>query len=271
MDIFDFINYRRFLRDKIAKMPKRGRGVARQMAEVLNVHPTLVSQVLLDKKDFTVEQAQRLLSFLRLTDMQAQYFVLLVEFSRAGTKDLQDFKRLQIESLRKQNADLQNKIKQSQRIDEKHSAKYYSRWEYGAIRLLVSSNKYQTAAAIAERLNMSEHLVNELLLSLQDFGLIEIKNNKISSTSLSTYAGKGSPFRLQHARNWRRQAESTQTLQLETGIHFTAPVIVGKKEAEQFKNRLLALIEEFTTMVDNSPAEELHCFLMDWFEPGQGS
>ena len=56
MDIFDFINYRRFLRDKIAKMPKRGRGVARQMAEVLNVHPTSVSQVLLDK---TTSQSNR--------------------------------------------------------------------------------------------------------------------------------------------------------------------------------------------------------------------
>lgn len=267
MNIFEFDKYTQFLHKWIVAQPSRGRGLARQMARFLNVHPTLISQVLLSKRDLTLEQAYALLKFLKLELDSAEYFILMVEFARAGTIELRNFKKEKMLLLRKKNQDIQNIIQQTQLIEEKHQAQYYSRWEYGAIRLLTYSKDCKTPSQIAHRLGLSEPQTSKLINFLINSGLLTSKNNQLSATTLSTFVGKGSVHRNQHYKNWRALAEKHQALHSDDEIHFTAPVMLSKSDAEKFKTRLIDLIQEFSKLTDASPSEDLYCFLMDWFQP----
>jgi hypothetical protein len=91
MNIFDFKNYKAFIRSMIASHPDLGRGSIKKMAEALRVHPSLISQVLNGIKDFTSEQANDIATFFCLTEVETEYFLCLVDIERAGTTRLKAF------------------------------------------------------------------------------------------------------------------------------------------------------------------------------------
>ena len=91
MSIYIFSDYRAYLRDYIQKLPKKGRGEVGQIARYLRIHSSLISQILSGSKDFSHEQAQDLTSYLGLNTLETDYFILLVQHSKAGTKKLKDY------------------------------------------------------------------------------------------------------------------------------------------------------------------------------------
>jgi hypothetical protein len=91
MSVFEFDNYRKFVRHAISTTPALGRGSVKKMATALRVHPSLISQVLSGSKDFTSEQANDIASFLNLNELETEYFLCLVDIERAGTSRLKTF------------------------------------------------------------------------------------------------------------------------------------------------------------------------------------
>lgn len=91
MIIFEFKDYKQFVRHMINTQPILGRGSVKKMAESLRVHPSLISQVLKGTKEFTAEQANEVAAFLNLNELETEYFLCLVDIERAGTTRLKTF------------------------------------------------------------------------------------------------------------------------------------------------------------------------------------
>jgi len=91
MTIFEFKDYKLFVRHVINTKPILGRGSVKKMAESLRVHPSLISQVLKGTKEFTAEQANEVAVFLNLNELETEYFLCLVDIERAGTARLKTF------------------------------------------------------------------------------------------------------------------------------------------------------------------------------------
>lgn len=268
MTVFDFSNYTGFLRSWIENQPRKGRGWSRKIALSLQVHPTLISQVLQGKKDLTVEQAQKTAELLELGADATDYFITLVEYERAGTRELRDYKKRQLQLLQKKYSDLRGKIKNSQELDELTQKKYYSRWEYGAIRLLSHSEKYQNIETIAKRLGLSYQLTEEMVHFLVQNQLLKQNDNgQVMSTKLSTFVAKDSPHRVAHLRNWLQQALRQQEIKHNLDVTLTAPIMISHEDAEVLKNKILEFIQDFTKLVDKSSADELYCLNLSWHKP----
>ena len=86
-----FNNYKQFLLNLIESYPKRGRGLFLKIASYLNVHSTLISQVLRGSKDFTLEQAFKVAEFFALNRLDTDYFLTLVQLEKAGSHDLKGY------------------------------------------------------------------------------------------------------------------------------------------------------------------------------------
>ncbi len=60
MNIFEYINYIKYLNERIKLRPNHGHGARIAMAEAMRCKTGYVSQVLLGNADFSLEQAYRL-------------------------------------------------------------------------------------------------------------------------------------------------------------------------------------------------------------------
>src|SRR5262245_26815112 len=85
VSIFDFDDYKPFVREFVLEQPHRGRGQYRRMAKAMRVHTTLLSHIFRGSKELTPEQACALGSFLGLAELDSDYLLALVEKNRAGT------------------------------------------------------------------------------------------------------------------------------------------------------------------------------------------
>src|SRR5438105_2654396 len=99
MSIFNFSASRPFLRDYIARLPRKGWGEVTRIATHLSVSTTYVSQVLAGHLSFTPEQAQRLASYLGLSSLEADFFIYLIHHERAGSEDLKNYWRVKLDDL----------------------------------------------------------------------------------------------------------------------------------------------------------------------------
>src|SRR5262245_54480093 len=98
MNIYEYTDYRKFLLKFIHQSPKKGRGIRSKMAEVMNCKTSYVTQVLVGKAGLSVEQAYELREIFNFNEEEAQYFLLLVLYARAGTDALKKTLKKQISS-----------------------------------------------------------------------------------------------------------------------------------------------------------------------------
>ncbi len=68
-----------------------GRGSRAKLAAHLNCKPATISQVLSGALDFNLEQALLVSEFIDHTHEEAQYFLLLVQHSRAGSEKIRSY------------------------------------------------------------------------------------------------------------------------------------------------------------------------------------
>ncbi|MGZ3712598.1 MAG: hypothetical protein ACXVBE_12620, partial [Bdellovibrionota bacterium] len=84
-DLFDHRNYKEYVLEALSARPNKGRGLRLAMAESLACPVSHISQVLKGNSHFSMEQAEGVNAFLGHTEDEAQFFLLLLQFSRAGT------------------------------------------------------------------------------------------------------------------------------------------------------------------------------------------
>lgn len=95
MTIFDFIDYRFFLRKFIQQLPKKGRGEINRMAKSMQIHPSLVSQVHTYQKHLNLEQGQNLSLYLCVSnDPLLLSFVLTVIGASAHSNATTNFQTM---------------------------------------------------------------------------------------------------------------------------------------------------------------------------------
>ena len=84
--LFEYSDYKLYLSDKIDGMPKHGRGERSKLAEALRCHLAYVSQVLKGEAQLSLEQADIINQYFDHSPDEADFFLLLVQAARAGTR-----------------------------------------------------------------------------------------------------------------------------------------------------------------------------------------
>ena len=171
VSIIDHSNYRTFIRKKFLEMPKKGYGQANKLALFLEVHTTLVSQVLKGSKTFTLEQGALTCDFLALTDLETEYFLLLVQLDRAGNESLRKFFKKQLQGLKEKTSELVNRLQSKKKLSEEKRAVFYSDWTYSAIRQLTAIKGFQSIDLLASYLDLPKKRTREIIDFLLAVGL----------------------------------------------------------------------------------------------------
>lgn len=264
--IFDFHGYKPFLAEKITQQATQDRSYRTRLAESIQCHPSYLSQVVNGAPDFTLEQAHRLCRFLALDKVESKFFMLLVEKSRAGSKDLEAYFDEQLLELRKERFDLKRRLKQIDEVTEEDHHRYYSAWFYSAIYVLLSIPEFQDAGAIAARLNLPQELVAETLRFLEESGLVAREKGRYKLTKRRLHLGRESAFIQRHHINWRSQALASAEKNLPGDLHYSTVAALSVADFEKIKEVFVGAIARTSDIIRPSPEEELFAVTLDVFK-----
>lgn len=264
MEIFDFDDYKRFIAFVISKRPQKGYGENSKIAKALNIHTSLVSQILNGPKDFNYEQACELAHYLSLSELEEDYFLALVQLARAGTPRSRDKAQVHLKQIRKRSEKLKERISTETVLSDSDSATFFSNWYYAAVKLFVSLPEFKSVSEMAQQLRLPINLTNEVLHFLLGNGLLILENGTYKQGHSKIHIGADSPFVTSHHVNWRIKALEAIKNKSEDNLVFTMPANLSFSDAKKIRKALVKVIEECANTVDASKAETMFSLNIDW-------
>jgi uncharacterized protein (TIGR02147 family) len=265
VNIYEFNNYQKYLESWLFSQPKHGRGILKSWAEALGVHSTLLSQVVNGKKDFSLEQGDRLAELLNLTEQESEYFMLLVLYSRAGTQSLKRKFRKKISEAQEKSKNVSARLKVQNTLDEEAKAVFYSSWIYSAIRNLSALTNMNSAEDISAVLSLPRELVQQKIEFLLEQQLCVNSEKGLTYGPSRTHVPADSPWVNQHHKNWRERGEQKMPLKNPDDLFFTFPMSLSEKDAEKLRKLIPQWIEEVHKIVGPSDSECVRCLNIDFF------
>ena len=262
--VFDFRNYKEFLLFVAGGKALR-RGMKAKMAEAAGCQPTYISQVLHGKSHLSPEQAERLARFLSLTKEETQFFLLLLNKDRAGSKELKAFYNQQIEERITQRLSVVNRLGANNVLTEEQHAIFYSSWQYLSIHMALTIPELQTREALSAYFNIDLERVDKVLEFLIKTGLAVANKNVYQTGTPVIRLGKDSPHIFRHHSHWRQQAIESLERETNLDLHYSAVVTLSKNDIIKLKERMLEQMKENIAIVRESREEEVYVYNLDFF------
>jgi uncharacterized protein (TIGR02147 family) len=260
MSTYDFTNYKSYLDETLGE-----RGRKSEFCRAIKCHPSFLSQVLKGAPHLSMEQGILASEFLEHSDLESSYFMVLLQYARAGSKKLEDFYMEQIQKMRTQRQKIASIVRRDRDLQEAEKLTYYSSWTYAFAHVLLSLSSNDQIGLVADKLRLSRKDAEALLRFLIEAGLVTEKNERFTVTSNRIHLGNDSPAVLQHHRNFR-----TRTLfELETrkpdSIHFSSVICLSARDAEKLKSLILKFIADQEEILKPSPEETARCLCIDYY------
>lgn len=263
--IFLSKDYRDYL---TATLGAVGRRTGRRSAAALYIgcHAAYLGRVLKKEANVSHEQAYALAEFLNLDPEETDFFLLSVQYERAGTVKLRTFLKAKIDAARAEHTRITSKIPENAVANAADQARYYSHWSYGATHALVSIPDCQTIADLAERLGMDKPTVTAIVSFLQNIGCIEKFGNKLRHKASQIHLADHSPNIVMHHTNWRYRCLSSLIHPQIGDQHYSAAVSMSLEAAERIRADLLTNLQKHLKWIAAAREEEAYSYSFDFFK-----
>jgi uncharacterized protein (TIGR02147 family) len=266
MNIFEFHDYKEFVRKRIASFPRRGYGQYRKLSQALRLSSVAVSQIFKGDRDLSPEHALETAAFLLLDPEEADYFLALVQKARAGTPALRAHVERKLAQAREARATLAKRVEVSAELTDEARAVFYSNWQYSAVRIASSIPGLHGAEVIAKRLGLHVTEVIDVLRFLLKHGLCVMDKGQVKMGPASTFLPNDSPFINGHRRIWRlKSLEHLKLAEDPRNLYYTGLVSLSEEDAQTFRRECADFVAAFVKRVKDSPSETLACMNLDWF------
>lgn len=266
ISIFDFREYSPFLRAYLKNQPKNGHGVLSRWADELRISTTLISLIVSGKKPLSLDLAVGLAAILGLAEKETDYFMLLSDWERAGSKLLRDILSKKIEVAQSASRLLKNRIEKANQLEGEALAKYYSSWIYAGIRNLISTDPKMSVETLASRLAIPRARASDALEFLLQQNLVAREGGGIQLGSRVIYLSSDSALVNKHHHNWRIKGMQKMDSRDEREMFFTLPMSLSNEAATQLRKNLVDMIQELRKIALDSESETVRCLNIDWFE-----
>lgn len=265
MSLFQFNDYKGFLRDKI-KDNQGKRAYRSSLAAAAGCQLSFLSQVLHSEVHLTPDHAMGLAVFWALTEDGREYFMELVHHARAGSKLLKSEIEKKLTALRAKQENLSQRYKKPRLLPGERETLYYSAWYWSAIHILLTIPRFQSAHAVAERLSVPLAVVEHSLASLESMGLARRSGKHWVASQADIHLPKESLLNSIHHSNWRDRAVFDSQKRSDGGMHYTAIHSLSHADFEQLKDLFLQMIDRTRKIIEPSKEEELISVCIDCFK-----
>jgi len=264
--VYNYLSYKQFYNDWVLNQPNGGHGEYRRLAIAMDVSTTMISQVFKADKHLSLEIAAEMAEYLSLDDDESEYFLMLVEYERAGSYKLQSRLRKQLSLKQAAAKKLENRVKSNNELGEQEKVIFYSSWIYSGVRMLTDIERFNNANDIAEYLNIPKNQVQKVLEFLIANRLVVQEKNRLKMGPARTHVGSSSSLVSRIHQNWRIQGMNRLSLSDEDNFFYTGPMVLSQDIAEKIRLELPAFVERLNAEVLPSKSETVRCLNIDWFK-----
>jgi uncharacterized protein (TIGR02147 family) len=264
VQIFDFNDYREYLRAWIEAQP--GRGTSGRLAEAMGISPSMMSLTMKGEKNLSAEQATELVEFLTLNDLEADYFFLLLELGKAGSHKLTQRLQKKQKSLLLQARKISSRVRKDIELSDEQKSIFYSSWLYTGLRNLSACPGTQDLHKMSAHLNIPYEVLQPILEFLVENGLCKLEKGQITYGPQHTHLASDAPYVNQQHRNWRSKAQQQMDLRRENDLFYTCPMSLSEEGYEQIRKMLPSFIQQVLKIVGPSESEIVACFNIDFFK-----
>ncbi len=264
--IYHFNAYKEYVNSWIEQQPNKGHGEYRRLALALNISTTMISQIFKGDKDISMELACELTEYLHLSDDESDFFLLLVEHSKAGSYKLKARIQRQIKDRQEKAKKLENRLKKEQSLDDHEKALYYSTWIYPAIRILSDIPEVNTVDEISSRLQIPKNQIIRILDFMIEKKLVVERGAKLHMGPTHLYLPPQDPMAIRNLQNWRQLAFQKMNFQTDETFFYSGQYALSREVAEIIRRTLPDFIEDILSQVKPSPSETTRCLNIDYFE-----
>jgi hypothetical protein len=263
MSPLNYTEYRKFIRDQIEDREGE-RGYQGKLAAAARCQKSYFSQILKGDANLNLDQAMGLAEFWGLSEVETQYFLDLVSLARSQYPPLV---RAIKERLRKMVEAHERDAKSSgaSEIIANTEWLYYSQWYWSAIHILVGIPKFQSVTTISKALNLEEALVETVLLSLKQQGLVEQSGSSWLTKPGHRHLSAQSPLNAMNHSNWRQRAVLNSQRSRPDPLHYTSIQSHSRSDSEAIKKVFLEAIAKSRSIIRPSPNEEMTAICLDFF------
>jgi uncharacterized protein (TIGR02147 family) len=264
--IFHYRNYKAYIQDIFDAKPHRGRGEKAKLAQAMQSHGAFVSQVLNAKADLSPEQACLASDYFGHTEEESHFFLLLVQWARAGNARLKGTIEKQIRAVEEKRATLKNRVGPQDTLSLERQSTYYSHWMYSALHVAVAVPSLQTTDALARHFRLSPSEIKSYLEFLLDSGLVQRKDGQLVPGVAHIFLPKESPLVSKHLMNWRLKAMQSIPAVLDENVHYSVVVSLSQDDRDRLRKMIYDFVEKANAIVRPSKEETLACLGIDFFE-----
>lgn len=263
ISIFDYLNYREFLKDWIKSKSNSTKGLQSKLASSARISSTFMSRILSGDKQLTPEQGLEMALFIGLTDKEIDYLLLLLEIGRAGSEKLKQRLEKKAKLISKK---IEVRIENTTQLSEETKSVFYSSWIYSGIRNYVATPGPHDIMSISNALNIPKDVTASAIEFLIENGLCKKEKNSITYAVKKTHLDAESHYVKIHHTNWRHKAIQNMHLKKTNDLFFTSPMSLSEETAEEIRSLIPELIQKVMKKVEPSPSEKVYCLNLDWFE-----
>ncbi len=268
ISVFEYKDYKKFIREAIEALPHAGRGMRKDLAYAIGCQTPYITHVLSGDYHFSIEQAEACSRWLSLKDEETEFFILLVLFARAGTKNLERVIGRQISERRTRHAHLKDRVGITTSLSIEDQLIYCSSWQFAAVHLALMNPSFQTLESLETGLKISGDRLTSILSFLVAKGLIKKERAQFKVVSPFLHFELGSPSLQQHHTNWRLKAIESIAQSAAGDLHYSAALSLSKEDFEWVRDRLSSLLETLATRIKESKDEQIAALTFDWFQLG---
>lgn len=264
--VFDYLDYKKYLIHWIESRPAKGYGVRGQMAKAIRCQTAFISQVINGNSHLSMEQAELLNSFLGHSEEEAIFFLLLLQYTRAGIESLRARLKKQISEILEKRNILKERLHSSQELSKEDHSIYFSSWMYAAINIAVAIPDGDTKTAIAKNLKLPMNKVIEVLDFLVSRGLLKQSGDRFSVGDIHLHLANTSSMITKHHNNWRLKAMESVDFEHKNELHYSSVVTISQSDLPKIKKLLVNTIDDARKIFDPSKPEEIYSLCLDFFQ-----
>ncbi|RYZ91241.1 MAG: DUF4423 domain-containing protein [Proteobacteria bacterium] len=269
MNIFDFDAYPAILEEMI-RFNAHVRGYKSQLAKAAQCQNSYFSLVLGHKADLNPDQASALTDFWELNSSEADYFINLVLLARASTdsfkqrilgrlKDLQE--QFSVYRLPKAVTNIQDV-----KLSAEDQTFFLQHWLCPSVLTLLRFEKTDSAAKVAQYLQMPINLIQLIIDRLEKMGLLVRENGRFLPQEHLVLVENHSDLSLLHSALQER-AKSQNALTTGNNLRYTFSGTLSKERFDAVKAAFQEAVRaQLLELHDDKGGEILIGFSYDIFE-----
>ena len=268
MDIFKYKDYRDVINEVLLEgKTKRPKGVIQRLAKVLRCHPTLISQVLREKSEFTVDQGVLFCEFARFNKAEMEYFLDLLLFQRAATQKAKGFFSKRLEDKVAERKSIESRLQTQQSLQEEHKRFYYSSWMPPSIHICCQLPSGQSLRTIAKGFGISEQDAKYFLSNLTDAGILSREGELYKSMLDHVHIPSSESISSVAHSTWRvKTLAKLQGQRKDEDLHFSSVFAASTEALDKIRVMILDQIQELQKESRSEENHEVYLFTTDFYK-----